>query len=124
MPSDLTALKSTQSWAVPFRTEKTFRQFSSEYDQFFKPDEAPYILYNRVRTSSRMSLTRNCSAGYGSPGCSAADHKPFTCKYEDVVSLKYEELLLAFSITVTTENDEVRIDFNSACSDLFEPLSE
>lgn len=124
MPSDLTALKSTQSWAVPVPDRKNIpANFQAEYDQFFKPDEAPYILYNpRQDQFKNVTDEKLLCLATDRLVVLAADHKPFTCKYEDVVSLKYEELLLAFSITVTTENDEVRIDFNSACSDLFEPL--
>jgi hypothetical protein len=124
MPSDITALKSTQSWAVPVPDRKHIpAHFQAEYDKYFKHDEAPYILYNpRQDQFKNVTDEKLLCLAMDHLVVLATDHKPFECKFEDVVSLKYEELLLAFSMTITTETDEVRIDFNSACSDLFEPL--
>jgi len=124
MAIDLNALKSTQSWAIPVPDKKEIPvYFKSEYDVYFKPDDAPYLLYNprqdqfkNVSDEKLLCLTTDRLVVL------STNHKPFACRFEDVVCSRYEELLLAFSITISTETDEVRVEYNSACSDLFDPL--
>ena len=124
MPLDMSALKSTQSWAIPVPDKKEIPvYFQSEYDVYFKPDEAPYMLYNpRQDRFKNVSDEKLLCLGQDRMVILSTNHKPFACQFEDIVSFKYEELLLAFSITLSTETDEIRVEYNSACSDLFEPL--
>ena len=124
MPLDMGALKSTQSWAIPVPDKKEIPvYFQSEYDVYFKPDDAPYILYNpRQDQFKNVSDEKLLCLGQDRLVILSTINKPFTCRFEELVCFKYEELLLAFSITLSTETDEIRVEFNSACSDLFEPL--
>lgn len=124
MPADLTALKSTLSWAIPVpdRTEIP-DSFKSEYDLHFKADEAPYILYNPIQDHLRsLSDEKLICLVPDRLVILAANHSPFICKFSDVVYFRQEEELLAYSLTILTQTDEVRIDYNAACADLFEPV--
>jgi hypothetical protein len=124
MPADLTALKSTLSWAIPVpdRTEIP-DSFKSEYDLHFKADEAPYILYNPIQDHLRsLSDEKLICLVPDRLVILAANHSPFVCSFSDVVYFRQEEELLAYSLTILTQTDEVRVDYNAACADLFEPV--
>lgn len=124
MPDDLTALKSTLSWAIPVPDRTQIPDsFKSEYDLHFKADEAPYLLYNPVQDHLRtLSDEKLVCVAPDRLVILAMNHSPFTCAFSDIIYFRQEEELLAYSLTILTQTDEVRIDYNAACADLFEPI--
>jgi hypothetical protein len=124
MSANLTALKSTLSWAIPVPDRSEIPDtFKSEYDLHFKLDEAPYILYNPVQDHLRsLSNEKLICLAPDRLVILATNHSPFTCAFSDVIYFRQEEELLAYSLTILTQTDEVRVDYNAACADLFEPI--
>lgn len=124
MVDNLTALKSTQSWAIPVPDRDDIpASFIAEYDLHFKSDEAPYVLYNPVQDRVlNVSDEKLICLGTDRLVVLAQNRAPFSCRFDDAIYLQHDELLLAFSISIFTASDEISIDYNAACSDLFEPI--
>ncbi|MDD2534336.1 MAG: hypothetical protein PHC86_06525 [Eubacteriales bacterium] len=124
MAPEISALKSTQSWAIPVvDPDHIPEQFVAAFHLYFRTEEAPYMLYNPRQDSDRslsdeklICLTKDRLV------IICADRSTFLCRPDDVLTVHLEELLLAYSFTICTAVDEIKIDYNAACADLFEPI--
>lgn len=125
MTNGTAILRSTESWAIPvIARENIPPRFAVSFATQFSPGEAPYLLHNpRQPINGQQDNEKLICLTKERLVVLSADRSPFSTAIKDIVSCRLEELLLAYSITVTTATDSIVIDFNAACSDLFEPIT-
>ena len=125
MATDVSALKSTESWAIPvIARENLPAQFAQAVATHFAPDEAPYMLLNpRQDRGKQLSDEKLVCLGKDKLVVFSNDRAPFIARKDEVLTLRLEELLLAYSMTISTLVDEITIAYNAACADLFEPIT-
>lgn len=124
MATDVSALKSTESWAIPvIARENLPAQFAEGVAAHFAPDEAPYMLLNpRQDSAKQLSDEKLICLGKDKLVVFSVGRAPFAARKDEVLTLRLEELLLAYSMTISTLEDEITIAYNAACADLFEPI--
>ncbi len=124
MVSGVAALRSTESWAIPvIARENIPARFALDFATHFAPDEAPYLLYNpRQDKLMQLSDEKLICLAKDRLVIFSPDRAPFVAKFEEVVCIRQEELLLAYSLQIVTSTDSITVDYNAACSDLFEPI--
>lgn len=125
MATDASALKSTESWAIPvIARENLPARFVQAVATYFASDEAPYMLLNpRQDSEKQLSDEKLICLGQDKLVILSDDRSPFIVHKHEVLTLRLEELLLAYSMTISTLTDEITIAYNAACADLFEPIA-